>query len=136
LQSNAKTGLEQAASMWGLCPATWSAAQLLLTAGSNTPAAIYDAEHPLIGLFTLQTGVTRVGALTEDQHISRRQAIEAYTRNGSLAMGFAHEYGSLEAGKRADCAVFDTDILTCPDAALMDAKVLTTYFGGEPVYER
>jgi hypothetical protein len=136
LQSNARTGLEQAASMWGLSPATWMGAGLLLSAGSNTPAAIYDPERPLLGLHTLLTGVTRVGSLIEGEEISRRQAIEAYTRNGALSMGFAQEYGSLETGKRADFVVLDTDVLTCATPDLVDAKVLTTWFGGEVVYER
>jgi predicted amidohydrolase YtcJ len=136
LQSSARTGREQAASMWGLSPATWMGAGLLLSAGSNTPAAVYDPEHPLLGLHTLQTGITRVGSLIEGQEVSRRQTIETYTRNGALALGFGHEYGSLEAGKRADFVVLDTDILGCADSALVDAKVLATYFGGKVVYER
>ena len=131
-----RTGREQAASMWGLSPATWMGAGLLLSAGSNTPAAVYDPEHPLLGLHTLQTGITRVGSLIEGQEVSRRQTIETYTRNGALALGFGHEYGSLEAGKRADFVVLDTDILGCADSALVDAKVLATYFGGKVVYER
>jgi hypothetical protein len=136
LQSTAKSGMEQAASMWGLSPAAWIDAGLLVSAGSNTPAAIYDAEHPLLGLYTFQTGDTRVGRLIDGQGVSRRQAIETYTRNGATALGFAHEYGSLEAGKLADFVVFDTDVLACEDAALANAKVLTTYFAGEPVYQR
>jgi predicted amidohydrolase YtcJ len=62
--------------------------------------------------------------------------IEVYTRNGALALGFEQEYGSLEPGKRADLVVLDTDVMSCPDEALVDAKVLTTYFGGEALYER
>jgi predicted amidohydrolase YtcJ len=136
LQSNAKSGMEQAASMWGLSPAAWIDAGLLVSAGSNTPAAIYDTEHPLLGLYTFQTGDTRVGRLIDGQGVSRRQAIEAYTRNGAAALGFAHEYGTLEPGKFADLVVFDTDVLTCADSALTNAKVLATYFAGEPVYQR
>ena len=136
LQSQARSGLEQAASMWGLSAATWLGAGLLMSAGSNTPAAIYDPEHPLLGLHTLQTGMTRVGRLIEGQEISRRQVIEVYTRNGALALGFEQEYGSLEPGKRADLVVLDTDVMSCPDEALVDAKVLMTYFGGEALYER
>jgi predicted amidohydrolase YtcJ len=136
LQSSARTGREQAASMWGLSPAAWMGAGLLLSAGSNTPAAIYDPEHPLLGLHTLQTGATRVGNLVEGQGISRRQAIEAYTRNGAQALGFEHEYGSLREGRRADFVVFDKDVVNCVDSVLVDAKVLATYFGGKVVYER
>jgi len=49
---------------------------LTVSAGSNSPAAVYDTEHPFIGLYTLATGVTRVGKLIDDQSVSRRLAIE------------------------------------------------------------
>ena len=122
--------------MWAMSPSAWMQAGLLVSAGSNTPAAIYDADHPLLGLYTLATGDTRAGKLAEGQSVSRRQAIEAFTRNGAQALGFLSEYGSLEMGKMADFAVFDTDILECSDDELKDAKVISTYFEGEQVYHR
>ena len=42
---------------------------------------------------------------------------------------------SLEPGRLADMIVLDRDILTCPVDDIKDAKVLTTYLGGEVVYE-
>jgi predicted amidohydrolase YtcJ len=136
LQSKAKSGMEQAAMIWGMSQRDWFADGLVISAGSNTPAAVYDAEHPFLGLYTLATGVTRVGPLVKDQSINRRQAIEAFTRNGAYAMKHEHELGSIEPGKTADFVVIDTDLLTSDDAALADAKVLQTWFDGEQVYVR
>lgn len=136
LQSGAKTGMEQAATMWGLSPAAWIDAGMLVSAGSNTPAAIYDAEHPMLGIYALATGDSQVGVLIPGQQISREQAINVYTRNGAQALGWLADVGSLEPGKLADFCVYDTDILSCPDAALKDAKIVSTWFGGEMVYER
>jgi len=42
--------------------------------------------------------------------------------------------GSLEAGKRADCVVLDTDLLTCPAEAIGRTRVLQTYLGGKLVF--
>jgi len=136
LQSKAASGLEQAAMMWGLSTRDWIDAGFVVSAGSNTPAAVYDAERPFLGLYTLATGDTSVGVLVADQSIVRADAIASYTRNGAFAMGFERDIGSLEVGKLADLVVADTDLLACSDEALRDAKVLATYFGGDCVYER
>lgn len=136
LQSAATTGLEQAAAIWGMSQRDWFADSLKVSAGSNTPAAVYDPEHPFIGLYTLATGMTRVGSLVKDQSISRRLAIEAFTRNGAYAMKQESQFGSIEPGKIADFVVVDTNLLDCDDARIPEAKVLETYFDGKQVFSR
>lgn len=136
LQSKATSGMQQAAEMWGLSTRDWIDAGFAVSAGSNTPAAVYDSAHPFIGLFALATGETQVGVLVPGQSVSRRQALEIYTRNGAAAMGLLHEFGSIEPGKIADITVVDQDILFCSDTDLKNAKVTATYFGGQLVYER
>jgi predicted amidohydrolase YtcJ len=44
--------------------------------------------------------------------------------------------GSIEIGKSADLIVLDRNLFEVPAHDLADAKVLTTYFEGRPVYER
>ena len=136
MNSKAENGLEQAREAWGLRTRDWIDAGFLVSAGSNTPAAVYDPERPLLGMYTVATGETRVGQLIDGQQVSRREAIEIYTRNGATALQIDHECGSLEPGKVADCVVLDHDPLTCSDSDLMNTKVLRTYFAGELVYER
>ena len=136
LQSKAASGYEQAAEMWGLSTRDWIDAGFLVSTGSNTPAAIYDPDHPFLGMYSLATGETRVGVLVRDQGVTRREAIEICTRNGAEALGIANDIGTLEAGKFADFTIVDKDILSCSNEQLLDAKILATYFNGELVYER
>lgn len=50
---------------------------------------------------------------------------------------FAEEYaGSIEVGKSADFAILDRDIFDTPVEDICDAKVVTTIFKGDIVYER
>jgi predicted amidohydrolase YtcJ len=135
-KSHAKDGFSLAAHMWGLSTRDWIDAGLLVTAGSNIPAAIYDTEAPLLGAYCLLTGDTRAGVLAPGQGITRREMIEVFTINGARSLDIDDRIGSLEPGKRADMAVLDRDILDCPDREIAEAKVLATYFDGELVHER
>jgi len=114
----------------------WLDAGIVVSAGSNTPAAIYDPEHPFIGLFMLSDNLSKVGQLVSGQAISRRELLEIYTRNSAYAMKREHEFGTLAENMLADFIVVDTDLLDCEPQELHDAKVLATYLGGELVYER
>ena len=42
--------------------------------------------------------------------------------------------GSLEPGKRADVAIWDTDFYSAPTAAIKDAACLMTIFDGDVVH--
>jgi hypothetical protein len=42
--------------------------------------------------------------------------------------------GSIEAGKRADIAVLDSNLFEIPATRLSDVRVLLTLLDGEPVY--
>jgi hypothetical protein len=46
------------------------------------------------------------------------------------------EKGSLEPGKWADFVIIDTDLMTCPEEAILKTKVLETYVGGERVFNK
>jgi predicted amidohydrolase YtcJ len=57
-----------------------------------------------------------------------------FTRNAAVAMGLASETGSLEVGKSADFVVLDRDAIGGPADAIIDARVLSTWFAGREVY--
>jgi predicted amidohydrolase YtcJ len=136
LRSKAKDGFSQAVEMWGMPVRDWVSAGLRVSAGSNTPAAIYDPEKPFCGQYALCTGDTMAGALMPDQAVTRPDMLRAYTINGAFAMGLERSLGSIEVDKVADFVVLDRDILACADRELLDAKILMTFVGGELVYER
>lgn len=61
-------------------------------------------------------------------------ALRSYTAWGARQMFLENKIGSLEAGKRADIAVWDRDPYTVPADEIKDMKCLMTLFNGEVVY--
>jgi predicted amidohydrolase YtcJ len=64
------------------------------------------------------------------------KALEMFTRNPAYIGFEENKKGSIEAGKLADFIVIDRDVLSVASAELKDVKVLSTYVGGELVYEQ
>ena len=96
--------------------------------GSFAPAEIIDV------------AVNRVSSkgmpVDPDEAITAAEALRAYTINAAHASNRADQEGSIEVGKRANLAVLDRDILTCPSHEIGGANVMMTYVDGECVYER
>ncbi|MBM3855460.1 MAG: amidohydrolase family protein, partial [Verrucomicrobia bacterium] len=76
------------------------------------------------------------GQLHPEEALTRRQAIEFYTRHNAYVLLWEKDLGSLEPGKRADFIVVDRDLLECPLDDLKDARVLQTWVEGREVYRR
>jgi predicted amidohydrolase YtcJ len=66
--------------------------------------------------------------------LSRLQTLRGITIWAAKAAFEEAEKGSLEAGKYADFVVLDTDLITAPEAKLLNTKVLETWVGGKRVY--
>lgn len=104
--------------------------------GTDSPVAPTD---PRIELFS---AVTRTyyengypdGGWYPEQRITAVQALRAYTLGGAQCMGREDELGTLEAGKLADIAVFDTDLTSCAPEELLGARTLRTLVGGKTVF--
>lgn len=116
----------------------------VLIFGSDSPgtnAARYFLS-PVYGLYAAVTRQTLKGEPREgwfpDQRLTIEEAIEAYTRGPAWASFEEDRKGTLAAGKLADLAVFDVNLVevgrTRP-AGLLEAKVLYTVVGGIVVYE-
>lgn len=74
--------------------------------------------------------------LSQNQAISRMDAIRVYTWNGAYITHEEDIKGSIEPGKLGDFAVLDKDILTCEPEEIHKIQVLTTLIDGKVVYQR
>jgi len=61
-------------------------------------------------------------------------ALRSYTAWGSRQMFLENKIGSIEAGKKADIAIWDRDLYAVPTDQVKDLKCLMTLFDGEVVY--
>ncbi|WP_414662350.1 amidohydrolase [Horticoccus sp. 23ND18S-11] len=111
--------------------------------GSDHMLKIGDmrAINPYNPFHAMWTTVTRSakwyeGRLHPEEALTRREAIEFYTRNNAHLIFWEKEIGSLEPGKRADFIVVDRDLLTCPENDLKDTRVLQTWVEGRKVFQQ
>lgn len=106
------------------------------TAFSSDAPVVKDF-RPLSGI---QAAVLRQDAtgevITENEKISIKEALKAYTIDAATANGVAHQVGSIEAGKFADFVVLDKNILESSAEELDKITILATYIGGKRVYKR
>jgi hypothetical protein len=112
--------------------------------GSDSPgtnAARYYLS-PVYGLYAAVTRQTLKGEPKEgwfpDQRLTIEEAMDAYTRGPAWASFEEASKGTVGAGKLADLAVFDTNLVAVAKTdpqALLRAKVKYTIVGGQIVYE-
>lgn len=64
------------------------------------------------------------------QALDRQTALHMFTLWPAVASFREHELGSITVGKRADFTVFDTDLMTAPLPAILEARPLMTVIDG------
>jgi len=69
------------------------------------------------------------------ESVDPHTALRSYTAWSARQMFLENEIGTLEAGKRADIAVWDRNIYTIPTAQIKDMKCLMTLLDGKVVYQ-
>ncbi len=75
------------------------------------------------------------GGFDPDQRLTRGEALRTMTLDAAYGSFEEDRKGSIEPGKVADLVVLSQDILSVPDAALLDTRVLATIIDGQVVYE-
>jgi predicted amidohydrolase YtcJ len=111
----------------------------LMAGGSDWP--VIPNPDPWDGMEGMVTRRNPAGhypgdALWPEQAIDLGTAVEVFTINAARAIGLSDTIGSLEVGKSADIIVLDTNVFEAAPDDIAKTKVLTTYFEGEPVFER
>ncbi len=117
----------------------------VLIFGSDSPgtnAARYFLS-PVYGLYAAVSRQTLSGEPADgwfpDQRLTIEEAMDAYTRAPAWASFEEDSKGTLAAGKLADIAVFDMNLVEAGHnnpTDLLKAKVLYTIVGGKIVYQR
>lgn len=103
--------------------------------GTDAPVEPVDPIACLYASVTRQTldGVPP-GGYESTQKMTRAQALRSYTLDAAYGAFREEDLGSIAVGKLADLTVFDQDLMTVPDSALLDTRVLMTIIDGEVVY--
>ena len=70
------------------------------------------------------------------QAMTRREALESYTKNGAYASFQEDQIGTLEEGKLADITVLSENLLSVPDEQIKNTEVLYTIVGGKILYQK
>jgi predicted amidohydrolase YtcJ len=68
------------------------------------------------------------------QVMTREEALRSYTIDSAYAAFEENEKGSLVAGKLADLAILDRNLLTCEPEEILGTQVRYTVLGGKVVY--
>ena len=108
-----------------------------LTGGSDAPVEQGD---PRIEYYAATARADLSGFQGENWHaeeaLSRSDALKLFTLWPAYASFREDELGSIETGKRADFTVFSADIMTIPEADILEVEPVMTVVEGEIVWER
>ncbi len=100
------------------------------------PAASTNPWDPWLAMWVTLTRATEGGPRPNpEQILTREEALRLYTINNAYLHHEEAWKGSIEAGKTADFALIDQDILTCPVDAIPQTMALATFVGGRLVWE-
>jgi predicted amidohydrolase YtcJ len=75
------------------------------------------------------------GGFQMENALTREETIKGMTIWAAYSNFEEKEKGSLEKGKFADFVILDTDLMNCGEKEILNTKVLSTFIGGERVYQ-
>jgi predicted amidohydrolase YtcJ len=109
-------------------------AGVVVTNGTDAPVEDVD---PIASFHSSVTRLTADGTVFyPEQRMTREEALWSYTLANAYAAFEEDIKGSITPGKLADIVVLSHDIMTVPDAEILDARVDITILDGRIRYER
>lgn len=107
----------------------------IVAGGSDAPV---EVGSPLIEFYAAISRKDLKGFSGEGWHpeekLTRQQALALFTSSAAYAAFMEKDLGTIEVGKLADFTVFDRDLMTVPEAEILDARAVMTVVGGTIVY--
>ncbi|GAB4517633.1 MAG: amidohydrolase [Parvularculaceae bacterium] len=107
----------------------------IIAAGSDAPVERGD---PRIEFYAAVARKDLTGFAGEGWHaeqaVTREEALKMLTLWPAYAAFQEDILGTIEPGKRADFTIFDRDLMTVPEAEILEAQVVMTVVDGEIVY--
>ena len=107
----------------------------IVVGGSDAPVEIGT---PQIEFYAAVARKDLEGFSNEDWYaeeaLSREQALTLFTSAPAYAGFMEDDLGTIEVGKLADFSVFDRDLMTIPEAEILQAKTVMTVVHGEIVF--
>jgi predicted amidohydrolase YtcJ len=104
--------------------------------GAGTDGTRVASYHPWTCLYWLTTGRTVGGTevTSEENRLTREQALRLYTEGSAWFSGEAGRKGRLAVGQLADFAVLSADYFSCADAEIRLIESVLTVCNGKVVY--
>ena len=107
----------------------------VIAGGSDAPV---EVGSPLIEFYAAVARKSLKGESGDGWHpeqaLSRQQALALFTSAAAFASFQEDDLGTIEPGKLADFTVFDRDLMTVPEAEILEARPVMTMIGGEIVW--
>ena len=107
----------------------------VVAGGSDAPV---EVGSPLIEFYAAVARKDLNGNAGEGWHpeqaLSRNQALALFTSSAAFASFQEDDLGTISVGKVADFSVFDRDLMTIPEAEILNARPVMTVIGGEIVW--
>lgn len=106
-------------------------AGVTVTIGTDLPLFIPSVPDSMYAACSRQfPDGSPVNGWYRERGMTRQQLLTAWTLNSARHHGMEEMTGSLEPGKRADIAVFDRNLLSCPNDELRTSTVVLTTVDG------
>ena len=110
---------------------------VVIASGTDAPV---EPVSPIANFYAAITRKTLTGqperGFEPEQKLTRLEALHSMTLAAAYAGFEEQSKGSIEVGKLADLTVISQDLLTIPEARILQTEVTMTLVGGEVMYRR